>query len=345
MDRNLLLVLGMHRSGTSALANGLSNLGFYTGENLLPANSANEKGYWENADIVDIHRDFLEGQGLHWAHVKNYDPRIFYGEKAESARARLVAILNELFETSGDLLVKDPRLCRLMPLWEPVFRHFGLDPEIVLMIRHPLEVSASLLKRNELPRSVGCYLWYLYLRDSLESLKPGRHSIVFYDDLLSSPREEFGRVARQIGCDDDRIARAGIEQVFDTGLRTWKTEDLYHDEDYGDLKCYDEMYKSIKKFSDSNIQGYDVLRKIVSAEVLAQDALNEIYFDCFRPCKDNLDHLNVRIEELLQKIKKLNQIGRKLEGATKNRVVDLILKLPLHHIQTLRKEIPKLDSE
>src|SRR5215472_599841 len=78
-----LVVLGMHRSGTSALTGMLHHLGVTLGENLMPATIDNPRGYWEHADIVKVHERLMASLGWDWHDVRSLPPGF---EKTEAAQ-------------------------------------------------------------------------------------------------------------------------------------------------------------------------------------------------------------------------------------------------------------------
>ena len=66
-SQRVIVVLGMHRSGTSVLSRGVQCLGVDLGDNLKTApNPANPKGYWEDKDMVSINEELLSQLGLRW---------------------------------------------------------------------------------------------------------------------------------------------------------------------------------------------------------------------------------------------------------------------------------------
>src|ERR1700754_1963530 len=113
----IALVLGMHRSGTSALAGFVSHLGFDVGERLLPTNEFNQKGYFENEAVVNFHSRTLEELHSCW-----HDPRIlpddaFRGAWLDDKVLQLASVLQTQFGSSHRIVVKDPRATRLLPIW------------------------------------------------------------------------------------------------------------------------------------------------------------------------------------------------------------------------------------
>ena len=64
VSRKAIVVLGMHRSGTSAVCGALDVLGVNFGQRLAPAAKDNEKGYWEHPEIVSVARRIIAFSGV-----------------------------------------------------------------------------------------------------------------------------------------------------------------------------------------------------------------------------------------------------------------------------------------
>ncbi|MGL4463498.1 MAG: sulfotransferase family protein, partial [Planctomycetia bacterium] len=146
--KNALLVLGMHRSGTSALTRVMSLLGVDLPTNLLPANEGNETGHWESSEIVAVHDEMLEALGSSWDDPLALPPVWFDSDAAEPYRRRLLELLRRDFADVDSFVVKDPRICRFVGFWTKLLADFDARPRFVLPLRHPLEVAASLKKRG-----------------------------------------------------------------------------------------------------------------------------------------------------------------------------------------------------
>ena len=165
-DRTVVLVMGMHRSGTSMLAGIFSRLGCITASHLLPANFANERGYYEAAKISVLNDRILKSAGSVWSDWTPIRPDWFASAEARAFHDEALALVDSEFGTAPLLLLKDPRICRLMPFWRAVFAAKGVALRIVHTHRNPLEVSASLQARDGLHPDYGALLW---LRHTLEA--------------------------------------------------------------------------------------------------------------------------------------------------------------------------------
>ena len=154
-----ILVLGMHRSGTSALTGMLHHLGVALGGNLMPASPDNPRGYWEHADIVAAHEQILAGLGSDWDDIRALPEGFEHSETAAEGRRKLAAILGRDFDGAALWGLKDPRLCRLMPLWSMLLDAERIAPRYILAVRHPLDVAASLDARDGISPARALLLW------------------------------------------------------------------------------------------------------------------------------------------------------------------------------------------
>jgi hypothetical protein len=198
--RRGILVLGMHRSGTSALARVLNLLGARVPGNLAGPDRWNAKGYWESRDTIRIHDAMLEALGSRWDDDRPLaldvdDPRV------RPYRDELRGFLHANFAGVGDFIVKDPRICRFVPLWLWLLRDSGAVPHVALIVRNPVEVAASLRTRDLIPPSLSYSLWLRHVLEAERETRSTRRAIVWYDSLLNDWRSTVGSLVAQLGLD------------------------------------------------------------------------------------------------------------------------------------------------
>lgn len=231
-NKRLVVVLGMHRSGTSALTRSLQVLGIGLGQNLLPVAGDNEKGFWEDVDIHGLNVRILQSLGSDWHHLKRIHERDvqylkekgFVQEAAELLRSRLEHVDNFGF--------KDPRVAILLPFWKEVFLHCALQVDYIFAIRHPMSVGKSLQKRDGIDMARSYLLWLSYVVSSLEHGAENAGIIVDYDDFIRSPDRQIERLAGHLGLDIDAAALQQFRSEFlDADLRhtVYGAEDLAQD--------------------------------------------------------------------------------------------------------------------
>ena len=111
----LVLVLGMHRSGTSTLARGLRVLGVALGKNLLPAHPCNPKGFFEDAGLYAFNKALLAQLGLTWRSPEAPDTAALRRLAAGPPGVTALGLLREKSAGQAILGLKDPRMSRLLP--------------------------------------------------------------------------------------------------------------------------------------------------------------------------------------------------------------------------------------
>ena len=180
-----VLVLGMHRSGTSALAGALGAMGFDVGpdDDVMPADAGNPEGYFELLSVVRANDDLLAHFGGRWDSPPEFAPGWSEDDSAIEFVDAARAALSELFE-NDHFLLKDPRISILLPLWRRITNDSGCA---VVIVRDPLEVAASLTRRNGLPTLTGLALWAHYNRTMLRDLHGARVHVCNYADLVENP--------------------------------------------------------------------------------------------------------------------------------------------------------------
>ncbi len=179
-----MIVLGMHRSGTSAVARLLNMMGaYFAPENMeLPATTDNPKGYWERRDVVNLHEEILTHLRIKWDNIHQFELDKLTPEIHELFGARIKEIVLKM-DANRPWLLKDPRLCLLMPLWQP----YCELPLYIYVYRHPVQIAQSLAKRDNLSLSYALALWEKYTLLSLQATTNAPKLIVSYHDLIENP--------------------------------------------------------------------------------------------------------------------------------------------------------------
>lgn len=170
----ITLILGMHRSGTSFLARQMVRNGMrIPGTPMGGTNRSNPDGHFEPLEIVAWHNQTLAGLGSGWSALAPID-WTKAGEDHLNWRAHgLRRLLLDLAETpdadddAAGLVVKDPRICRTLPLWERAIRLMERRPATIFVLRDPTLVAASLRRRDGFSLDFGRLLWARYVSDML----------------------------------------------------------------------------------------------------------------------------------------------------------------------------------
>jgi hypothetical protein len=221
----------MHRSGTSATAGLLVGLGLDgpREDDLIPADSSNERGHWESESVHQCNAHILKALGA----TSYAPPLVEPGWESEPRFDDARREAKQWFTSTSSgrpLVLKDPRLCLTLPLWRTaVPARLGA----VLVLRDPLEVARSLQARDHIPVMLGLAMWDRYLRSAAVGLAGLPSLVVEYDAMLANPvkaTEAMSEFLEQLGVRAESGTRDTAAGRLDPRLRHQDTErDQYDD--------------------------------------------------------------------------------------------------------------------
>ncbi|MCL5409204.1 MAG: hypothetical protein M1135_04240 [Candidatus Omnitrophica bacterium] len=147
--KTCIFILGMHRSGTSALAGTLNWLGVSMGKSIAGGDRHNIKGYWEDKKI----ETFNDYSLFTLLNLLDFDfrpmPKKWESDKKIiSLIPEAKKIIQEEYSSSNIFGIKDPAICLLYPFWKNIMDELKIFSKVILLFRNPLEVANSLKKRD-----------------------------------------------------------------------------------------------------------------------------------------------------------------------------------------------------
>lgn len=196
--KKLVVVLGMHRGGTSAITRSIQVLGATLGNSLMPPAADNPKGFWEDLDIFQINEELLTEFQSAWDRVGLLAPN-YQLPAVSKLQATAQAALAQKFSCTNHFSLKDPRIARLLPFWQRVFSESGLSVSYVIALRNPLSVADSLAQRNGFDQIKSYLLWLEHLLAAVYHTNGQRRIVVNYDRLIDNPEATIRRMAEQLG--------------------------------------------------------------------------------------------------------------------------------------------------
>ena len=220
--RQALLVLGMHRSGTSALTGMLAKLGATAPRSPMPGNEFNERGYWESHKLAVLHDKILQSAGSRWSDWGRFNPDWFDSIEAGEFERHLEDMIAEEYDDKPLLLIKDPRISRFLPLWLRVLDKLHVVPKVVVPVRHPEEVSQSLARRDHFGRGESRLLWLRHVLDAESATRGLQRTFVSYDDLLADWKAQARRIGEELAIRWPRWSadtEVEVEQFLSAQLR------------------------------------------------------------------------------------------------------------------------------
>ncbi|WP_371375745.1 sulfotransferase family protein [Thalassotalea aquiviva] len=304
-----LIVIGMHRSGTSALSGELSRFGVFMGRKLFKAQAGvNEKGFWENSQVVKLNDLILDGLKSSW------DNPVHLNIEQQNSCSDFVELGQALIkqEYANKLLwgMKDPRTTILLPFWQNVFSKSHINPIYVLIVRNPLEVAESLRKRDGFSRDKSLMLWLNYNFMAIEYSQPENRLIFSFSEVVNQPEIILNTLKKEF----DLPFQSQTSQSFiDKRLKTNNTEFSLEEGDF--LYCLSQkVYLALLQFDAPQLEQLKVdykqyieqlnpvllehLIQIQESEShyrqLFEQAYNSFYWKLFRPFK--------KVEEGIRKL-------------------------------------------
>jgi len=233
------IITGMHRSGTSCVANLLLEMGLDLGErsSLLPGDEWNERGYFEDPDVTFLNESLILGEGAPtrqiymsergrrsvWNKVRLTVARMQYAlgsprRRIERRARRKSAEIARIAERVRGLAVKDVRFSLTLGVW---LEHAQVEA-IAYCFRHPFEVAMSMKARNALPVWLGYRFWRRHVEEFFR-LAAGRPAVLInYNNLFSEETKhtEMKRLFAFASLPFDALrSREVLEKVVEAGLR------------------------------------------------------------------------------------------------------------------------------
>ncbi len=222
--RPLVMVLGMHRSGTSLCANVLAGLGVDMAEAAAPS-PHNARGHWERHRINDLHDEIFAMHRGRWneaAHHLALPDQWWTTPAAQAIGERVAAYLAPIMDQADIAGFKDPRTARLLPLWDAILGRLHAEPRFVFCLRNPVQVARSIEARDGSERAQAEYRWLIYNAHALSGIGTRPVCIVRYEDWFAAPAATARRLAHWVrpgfAIDDAQVTDL-VSGIVDAGLR------------------------------------------------------------------------------------------------------------------------------
>ena len=257
-----IIVLGMHRGGTSLTADVVRRWGAYEGEKelLLNGDDENPQGYWEYRPLIQLNEELLGSVRAKWFTPPGDAEIEVLERKARDPRYMDAAsgLLDSMQKNGRPWFWKDPRLAVLLPFWKNVWTNVIY----VIPIRHPLDIALSLRKRNAYPVSASLLIWQRYMLGILKETEALTCKIfVEYERLVADPRAQCERLnqflCRQTGIDnDDPDISETMSGAINPELRHNRSAS-----DFGEVKQatdeQKELYLFLKRKAENPVEAFD----------------------------------------------------------------------------------------
>ena len=215
-----IVVAGMHRSGTSALTAALQSLGAYLGNPLLPPTQTNPRGYFEHSKVVKSHKALLTKLSRTWSDLRPLPADWERSRATTTCQRALANLLRRDFSENILWAVKDPRICRVLPMWLPILKQLNVTPRFIIPLRHPGEIADSLRRRDNFSSPKSGMLWMIHSLEAERATRGFRRCFVMWDRLLDAPDQTLNQVGTTLQLEWPRFqSMQTLRSVLDSSLR------------------------------------------------------------------------------------------------------------------------------
>jgi hypothetical protein len=244
----IVVVLGMHRSGTSLITRSLQVLGASLGDRLMPpADGVNAKGFFEDIDINALNIALMAELGSAWQAIAPIAPAAFERLYRDGWVEKALDIIRAKASDGRVFGFKDPRTAQLLPFWLEVFRVGGFEVKYLLALRNPASVADSLVSRDKMPRERSYYLWLEHTLNSLTRTADSAPALVDYDDFFGDADQVLEQMAAALGLAVDAAERDAFKSEFiDDTLRHTVHSDADLSADPSCPPLVVELYRGLK---------------------------------------------------------------------------------------------------
>jgi hypothetical protein len=259
-----LFVLGMPRSGTSALTRVLSLCGATLPAGMLGADSGNPRGYWEPRKALRLNNSILLRHGS-----GTYDPSLRLQEEGaldDGQKAVYIAEISAYLATlpaAPLVIIKDLQITALSDVWFEATRLAGFDIAIVIAVRQPQEVVASLAKLMRAQPQLSSALWLKYNLLAERQTRGMRRVFVEYANLLANWLPEIERISAALSIDLSARDEAAIEEFLKPDLR--RQRDCGSLPELGGTDWISETYQTLHAAARDELMDESALDRVFSA--------------------------------------------------------------------------------
>ncbi|MCV7160943.1 sulfotransferase family protein [Mycolicibacterium brisbanense] len=307
----ILFVLGMGRSGTSALTRVLSLCGAALPTGMMGADTGNPRGYWEPRAALLLNRAILDRHGSAW-----WDPSfrlLEEGTFTPEERAQCIAEIGEFLDKLPPaplVVIKELTIGVLHSMWFEAARQAGYDISAVISVRHPEEVVASLGAAVKATPELTSALW---LKGNLLAERYTRdipRAFIEYSNLLDDWRREINRISSALGVDLTPADEAPIDAFLAQGLHRQR-----HSADVVDRFGTDwvsEVYEAMRAAAADGDLDLATLDRVFEAYQATERDFRKA-FDCSRGYQDGVLNKLVR-PSIAKPILELRAIAHRRKG-------------------------------
>lgn len=282
LNRKALIVLSAGRSGTSLLMQVLQAMGLRLSENLIAPQWENPNGFFEDVEIVELHKDLLSQLGA------SQNLPLPAGWKSHEVIKTFRPAIRSLLErqlSKDDRLwgFKDPRTCSLLPVWLEVMRSLWVTPVFVLAVRRPEVAVHSMIKQAPtLSSELAELIWLIRTCDALRNTS-GSCFIAHYEDWFSDPVRLSEDLLKYTGLADGY--RGNIREMLEEIIKPNLNRSVHEPYEIKN-KFVLVLYSALQECRGANFDGKRLMQTVTECQ-RAIEGFKGWYIEALKSAGDN----------------------------------------------------------
>lgn len=318
MNKQIFMMLGMPRSGTSAITRSLKALGIDLGSKLLPADDRNEKGFYEDGEVLyQINRGVSAVMKYRWMDLSMDDKQIDQIPLLRDYKHYAMGIVCEHLASFASWGFKDPRTLTIFPFWQSVIKAVNAQERYVLVVRHPLAAANSVAKFANTDVKSGLLLWVKFIYHALAATENKMRVVVSYEMMMKNPRLQLERMRNRLDISfipDEAAVREYADEFLDDKLRHYE----FSDQEW--------ISHPDVKVAPLCVKLYDLMTKLAADEIRFDTAAYQSAWDTVKLEWEKTVFLHEYIDSLQKENKELE---RKIRGIRKSIVWKIFYPLTM----------------
>ncbi len=224
-NKNIFIILGFLRCGTSVITRSLKALDIDLGEKLVANSGWNPTGYFEDKEIIqNIHSKLFATLNQQKRSILLFDKnQLVNNPSLSSIKTEAMQLLNQRFHNTDYFGFKDPSISKILPFWHSIFDEMKIKDHYIIALRNPLSSAKSYSDLTGTDLELGLLLWLMHFIPAVDDSIDRHAIIVSYDLMMQNPSAELQRIKNNlhITTPDNSIA----VQAF---LNEFLSKKLYH---------------------------------------------------------------------------------------------------------------------
>lgn len=331
MKKNVFVVLGVARGGTSTVARAMQALGIELGERLVPTDVKwNAKGFFEDSDIVfNINGKAFQALNFAPYSIELLDAAAQNAESLQAIKQSAIALLEQRFANTTYWGFKDPSTVKLLSFWQSVFASANINDNYIICLRNPLGSAKSYQKLTGCSLEIGLLLWLMHMLPAIANTHNKKSMVVSYELLLQNPQQQLKRMQSFFelqSLEDQNEIDAYINEFLDIKLQ------------HNHFTRAQLLAEPALKVVPLCIQVYDLLVQLANDEIQFSDAG---FISRWKQLENELNEIYPTYLYLDKVLKENNQLRRQLKSIHKTWLWKLYSPIKIVYDQLRAKQRQK----